>query len=232
MSKRILIVEDEQQLRDTIGFNLTEEGYRVVATDNGKEALNIFDKNRFDLIVLDVMLPELDGFSVCRSIRKMDKKTPIFFLSARGSSADRVEGLRIGGDDYLPKPFNLDEFLLRVSNLLDRSTLSSGLSGVFNFGPNSIDFDSFKIKGVGIEKQLSMREIQLLKFLVECKGKVVSREEILNTVWGYDVYPSARTIDNYILAFRKYFEKDVKSPIYFHSIRGVGYKFTALPHEN
>lgn len=231
MAKRILLVEDEETLRHSIKLNLDLEGYEVVDAADGETAINLFHKGRYDLIILDVMLPGVDGFTVCQTIRLTNDKVPVLFLTARGTSADKVQGLQIGADDYMTKPFNLEEFLLRVQLLVKRSAQIQGGAteefSTYTFGPNKVDFTTFEIETHdGEKKTISKREIHLLKLLIERRGKVVSREEILETVWGYDVYPSTRTIDNYILAFRKYFEPQPREPKHFHSIRGVGYKFT------
>ncbi len=230
MLKRILLVEDEEHLRTTLKLNLELEGYYVNAVENGKVALLEFRAARYDLLVLDVMLPELDGYALCEMIRLENATVPILFLTAKGGSDDRIRGLKLGADDYLAKPFNLEELLLRIKILLKRSEKTEQLADVGNlfvFGTNSINFLTFEITGVEqVERQLTKREVMLLKLLIDRKGRVVSREQILETVWGVDVYPSTRTIDNYILAFRKYFEVNPKEPRYFHSIRGVGYKFT------
>jgi two-component system alkaline phosphatase synthesis response regulator PhoP len=228
-SKHILLVEDEEHLLKTIQLNLELEGYSVTTAITGIEALKEFRKGDFDLIILDVMLPEMNGFDVCEEIRKENTQIPILFLTAKGSSGDRIQGLKLGADDYLTKPFNLEELLLRVQILLKRSknpTLEKDIES-YVFRDNEINFVSYEIKGVNnLQTEISKREIALLKLLIKRKGEVVSREEILDTVWGTDVYPTSRTIDNYILAFRKYFEKNQREPLHFHSIRGVGYKFT------
>lgn len=229
MNKRILLVEDEESLQDTIKLNLELEGYEVSAVGNGKTALEEFARKRFDLVILDVMLPEVDGFTICQTIRLDNHKVPILFLTAKSSAEDRVFGLKIGGDDYLTKPFNLDEFLLRVQSLLKRSGNETEKAfTMFKFSKCKIDFDAFIITSIkGEDIQLSKREMKLLRLFVERRNEVLSRETILETVWGYDVFPSTRTIDNYILAFRKYFEKDPKDPKHFLSVRSVGYKFVA-----
>lgn len=229
MNKRILLVEDEESLQDIIKLNLELEGYEVSAVNNGKVALEEFAAKRFDLVILDVMLPEVDGFTICQTIRLENTRIPILFLTAKSSAEDRVFGLKIGGDDYLTKPFNLDEFLLRVQSLLKRGTSAPERAlDSFEFGSCSIDFGSFTITDLaGKQHQLSKREMKLLRLFVERRNEVLSRETILETVWGYDVFPSTRTIDNYILAFRKYFEKDPKDPKHFLSVRSVGYKFVA-----
>ena len=230
MAKRILLVEDEDHLRSTLKLNLELENYFVQAVEDGKKALQEFRSGRYDLLVLDVMLPEIDGFTLCETIRLENSRVPILFLTAKASSDDKVKGLKLGADDYLAKPFNLEEFLLRVKILLKRTeeTEMKGIaSDTYSFGRNSINFITYEISGVdGKKRELTKREILLLKLLVDRREQVVSREQILETVWGVDVYPSTRTIDNYILAFRKYFEEHPKDPQHFHSIRGVGYKFT------
>ena len=228
MGHRILLVEDEDHLRDVIRLNLDLEGYDVTSVGDGKSALNEIDNKRFDLLLLDVMLPEIDGFQVCQSIRLRNVNMPILIISAKGGSQDKIQGLKLGADDYLAKPFNLEELLLRVKILLKRSDREDGSVHVdtFEFGGNTVDFSSHEIVTFsGVKKLLSKKEIMLLRLLIDRKNKVVSREQILESVWGYDVYPSTRTIDNYILAFRKYFEEDPKLPRYFISIRGIGYKF-------
>lgn len=228
MKKRILLVEDEERLLDIVKLNLELEGYDVSEAMDGHAALEAFHKGRFDLVLLDVMLPKMDGFAVCRAIRLENRKVPILFLTAKNSSKDRVMGLKIGGDDYLVKPFELEELLLRVQRLLERSATDTGNVGMdfYEFGPNKVDFKTYKVHDKnGREKELSRKEIMLLRLLIERRGEVVSREEMLELIWGYDVYPTTRTIDNYFLTFRKLFEKEPKEPEYFHSVRGVGYRF-------
>lgn len=229
---RILLVEDEESLASALQMKLTLEGYHVVHVGNGPDALTKFRNQAFDLAILDVMIPQLDGFAVCQTIRLEGNNTPILFLSAKGSGKDRVEGLKIGGDDYMSKPFDLEELLLRISKLIRRHDSNHALSELqdYSFGPNYINFLHFTIRDLnGQEIEISKKESMLLKLLIQRQGEVVSREEILEKIWGYDVFPSTRTIDNYILAFRKHFEPDSRNPIYFHSVRSVGYRFTN-PH--
>ena len=228
MGQRILLVEDEDHLRDVIRLNLDLEGYDVTPVTNGKLALDEIDAKRFDLVLLDIMLPEIDGFQVCESIRLRNMNVPILIMSAKGGSQDKIQGLKLGADDYLAKPFDLEELLLRVKILLKRSEQngSAPVPDRYEFGNNIVDFSSYEITtSKGLKKMLSKKEIMLLRLLIERRNSVVSRDQILESVWGYDVYPSTRTIDNYILAFRKYFEVDSKSPKFFVSIRGIGYKF-------
>lgn len=224
--KRILLVEDEENIRKLVKMNLEMEDYEVVALDNGKKAIKILDEQHFDLLILDIMLPEVDGLQIAEHVRLTNFEVPIIFLTAKDSPGERVEGLKRGGDDYITKPFNLEELLLRVKNVLRRSQKEED-KGVekYEFGGNKINFMTYEVETPEKEFELTKKEAMLLKLLIDRKGEVVSRQQILQSVWGYDVYPSTRTIDNFILSFRKYFEKDSKNPKYFHSVRGVGYKF-------
>jgi len=225
---RILLVEDEESIRDTLRLNLELEGYEVVSTGNGKKALELIGGQHFDLIVLDVMLPDIDGFTIAEQMRLANNQTPILMLTAKDLAQDRVMGLKKGADDYLTKPFNLEELLLRVGILLRRSQRVKGEApDLYEFGQNKVNFNTFEATNWrGETIMLTKKETMLLKLLVERKNEVVSRNQILQSVWGYDVFPSTRTIDNFILAFRKYFEEDAKNPVFFHSMRGVGYKFS------
>ncbi len=229
---RILLVEDEEHLQEAIKLNLELEGYKVVTAGTGTEAVRIFKQERFNMVVLDVMLPEMDGYGVCEAIRIHNSSIPILFLSAKNASEDKILGLKRGADDYMTKPFNLEEFLLRVNVLVKRSLSQDEkkeINDIFRFDGNEINFLTYEILGKDKSKiRLTKKEIALLKLLIERKNEVVSREQILETVWGYDIYPSTRTVDNFILAFRKYFETDPKEPRYFFSVRGVGYKFVNL----
>jgi two-component system alkaline phosphatase synthesis response regulator PhoP len=226
----ILLVEDEENLQEALKLNLELEDYEVTSAWNGVEALDLVQKEHFDLMILDVMLPELDGISVCETIRLQNNDIPILILSAKNSSADRVLGLKKGADDYLTKPFNLEELLLRVSKLLQKSKQAlerKPVEQVYSFGNSKVDFNSLECTTKdGTVITLTKKEIMLLKLLIENKNEVVTREKILQSVWGYNVYPTTRTIDNFILNFRKYFEEDSRNPKFFHSVRGIGYKFT------
>ncbi len=226
----ILLVEDEENLQEALKLNLELEGYEITGALDGAEALKAVQKEYFNLIILDVMLPEIDGITVCETIRLSYPDIPILILSAKNSSADRVLGLKKGADDYLTKPFNLEELLIRVNNLIKKSERLSSkqpIPDIYTFGKNKIDFKASEAFTKSGEKvTLTKKEIMLLKLLIENKNEVVTREKILQVVWGYNVYPTTRTIDNFILNFRKYFEEDSRDPEYFHSVRGVGYKFT------
>lgn len=227
---RILLVEDEESLMDAIRLNLEMEDYTVVPAVTGTEALELLRNQKFDLAILDVMLPGIDGFTVCETIRKEGNRTPVLFLTAKSAGTDRIKGLKIGGDDYLTKPFNLEELLLRVERLLQRTRPvdEKSLLTKYSFGENTVDFTTYETVARNIgPKTLTDKECRLLRLLIERENEVVSREEILAAIWGDDRSPSARTIDNFVVSFRKYFEPDPREPRYFHSIRGVGYKFTS-----
>ncbi|MDB4921718.1 response regulator transcription factor, partial [Mucilaginibacter sp.] len=207
--------------------------YKVSTAKNGKKALQLFKEERFNLVILDVMMPEIDGFVVAETIRLENSEVPIMFLTAKNTNEDKIAGLKKGADDYLTKPFNLEELILRVNNLVKRSLKGDELKefNSYKIGDKTIHFNSFElVNGDSSITPLTKKETMLLKLLIERRNDAVSREQILETVWNYDVYPSTRTIDNFILTFRKYFEPDPKNPVYFHSIRGVGYKFTDNQH--
>lgn len=233
--RSLLLVEDEENLQETLKLNFEMEGYSVTSAYTGPEALAAIRNEHFDLIILDVMLPELDGISVCENIRLTDSEIPILILSARNQSADRILGLRKGADDYLTKPFNLEELLLRVDKLINKSqkiTAKEPVPEEYSFGKNHVNFSLLECTTLTGEKiSLTKKEVMLLKLLVENKNEVVTREKILQAVWGYNVYPTTRTIDNFILNFRKYFEEDSRHPKYFHSVRGIGYKFTDVEED-
>ncbi|MAT53491.1 MAG: DNA-binding response regulator [Saprospirales bacterium] len=224
---RIMLVEDEANIRKTVKMNLELEGFEVVDVADGKGAIRTFEGQHFDLVILDVMLPDVDGFQICEQIRLTNTDVPIIFLTAKDTSADRIAGLKKGADDYLTKPFHLEELLLRVNNLLRRTSKSpANTPDEYSFGNNKVNFKTYEAEGVNGKLTLTRKEAMLLKLLIDRKNEVVSRHQILQSVWGYDVFPSTRTIDNFILSFRKYFEPEPRRPRYFHSVRGVGYKFT------
>lgn len=227
----LLVVEDEESLREALKLNLELEGYEITTADNGPSVIKMVKNEHFDLILLDIMLPDMDGIAVCETIRMQHNDVPIMFLSARNTGADRVEGLKKGGDDYMTKPFNLEELLLRIDKLLVKDKkirVPQSIPDIYEFDGCKVDFAAHECRDIkGKTQELSKKEAALLKLLIEHEGQVVSREHILQVVWGYNVYPTTRTIDNFILNFRKYFEKDSRNPKHFHSVRGIGYKFTA-----
>lgn len=224
---KIALVEDEASLAEAVVMNLELEGYQVSHISHGGEAFRrVNELAQSDLVILDVMLPEVNGIDVCKELRRQSD-VPVLFLSAKGTSTDKVEGLRSGGTDYLSKPFDLEELLLRIQILIGRSGKPARTNHL-QIGTKQVDFKTFKVADTqtGNEVDLSKREIELLRLFSEKEGEVVSRDEILDRVWGADQFPTSRTIDNFILSFRKLFEENPRQPIYFHSVRGVGYRFT------
>jgi two-component system alkaline phosphatase synthesis response regulator PhoP len=224
----ILVVEDEESLANTIALNLQLENYKVLVARTGNDALTVFKNNTnlISLVLLDVMLPEINGFELCKHFKALNPKVPVIFLTAKNQISDKIEGLKLGADDYITKPFDLEELLLRVNNLIKRT--KKEVLPTFSFNNCTINFDTYEVKDItGATTTLSKREIGLLKLLTENANKVISRDEIIEKLWDVDENASSRTIDNYILNFRKYFEENPKEPKHFHSIRGVGYKFTA-----
>lgn len=223
MSYRIVVVEDEESIAEMLSLNLNLEGYHVEVFNSGSTALAFVEtKPNVDLFVLDVMLPGVSGIDLCKAIRK-SSDAPVLFLSAKGTTTDRIDGLKAGGNDYLPKPFDLEELLLRVHVLVQGTKAEEE---VLRIGKSEVNTKTFEGRDKdGAEIHLSKKEIDLLRLFFQEEGQVVSRADILDKVWGQDQYPTTRTIDNFILQFRKYFEENPREPRYFHSIRGVGYKF-------
>ena len=227
MPHQILIVEDENALADTLALNLKLENYSVIVARSGSEALKTFKNNfsELNLVLLDIMLPDINGFDLCAEFKTIKPEIPVIFLTAKNQSSDKITGLKLGADDYITKPFDLEELLLRVNNLIKR-TQKKNVS-VFKFETCEINFQTFEIIDTqGKRHTLSKREIGLLELLTSNINKVISRDEIIEKLWDVNENASSRTIDNYILNFRKYFENNPKEPKHFHSIRGVGYKFT------
>lgn len=223
---QVCLVEDEESIGGLIKLNLELEGYIVRHFTNGMEAyMHLSQRIDYDILVLDVMLPGMNGIELCRKVRSFSD-VPILFLSAKGTTSDRVEGLKAGGNDYLPKPFDLEELLLRVRSLC---SLKIGVDEPqLVFGNWKVNFKSYEAESVRTKEliHLSRKEVELLKLFQQHEGKVIPRSEILDHVWGKDQFPTTRTIDNFILQLRKYFEENPKEPQHFHSIRGVGYRFT------
>lgn len=222
----ILLVEDEISLASTLALNLELEGFQIIQANTGNKALDLFhqNKSKINLVFLDIMLPDVNGYTLCKLFKEIKPDLPIIFITARNQTIDKIEGLKLGADDYITKPFELEEVLLRTKNLLKRTQPSD--SEIFKFGSNTINFDSFEVNTFNGETfKLTKREIGLLKILTNRVNKVLSRDEIIEELWHENENPSGRTIDNYIVNFRKMFEKNPKEPIYFLSIRGVGYKF-------
>ncbi len=249
--KRILVIEDESHIAEGIKLNLTIQGYHVKVAPDGMLGIKLWRTWSPHLIVLDIMLPVIDGFSVLRTIRKEDQKLPVLILSAKSSVEDKVQGLRCGVDDYLAKPFDLDEFILRIERLITRTSwyvknsesqfqnppsdnplLSQQFDGndkfsneQFTFGGNHIDFITGKASCQAGDIMLTEQEIKLLKILIANRSRPVSRHQLLEAGWGYSGDITTRTLDNFMVRLRKYFEKNPKKPVYFKSRRSVGYLF-------
>lgn len=227
-SSKILVVEDEESLAVGLEFNLTAEGYDVALARDGKEALKLFEKSEFDLIILDIMLPYYDGFEVARRIREKSLQIPILFLTARAAADDRVQGLEIGADDYITKPFHLKELMLRVKHALRRKRWYRTViqeRPIFKFGDNEVNFADLSCRAGQRTFKLTQHEAEVLKYLVDHQGKIVSRQELLEQVWRISGDVETRTIDNFIARLRKYFEPTPSQPIFIKSIRSAGYVF-------
>jgi two-component system alkaline phosphatase synthesis response regulator PhoP len=225
---KILLVEDEQSLAIGLEYNLTEEGYSVKIAKDGREAINFFASEEFDLIVLDIMLPHYDGFEVAENVRAKSPQIPILMLTARTGTDDKIKGLEVGADDYLTKPFHLNELLLRIKGMLKRKNWYKSLVSevpVFQFGQNEINFDNLTAKTTAGQIQLTQIEAMVLKFLVDNNGKIVSRKDLLDKVWHVNPEVETRTVDNFIARLRKYFEPDPSNPVFIKSVRGAGYIF-------
>lgn len=231
--KKIMVIEDENHIAEGLKLNLSLQGYDVKVISDGISAISEWNVWKPDLIVLDLMLPGLDGYSVLKNIRLENEKLPILILSAKDSVQDKIEGFSRGVDDYLSKPFVLEEFLLRVSRLLTRASWSKNsvdlkendLKKIYQFGKNKIDFTLNTATCRQGEIKLTSQEIKLLKLFVTNPQTPLSRQLLLETCWGYDGKISTRTLDNFIVRFRKYFEENPKEPVYFKSLRSVGYIF-------
>jgi two-component system, OmpR family, alkaline phosphatase synthesis response regulator PhoP len=226
---RILLAEDEETLAVGLEYNLNDEGYNVDWAKDGKQALHFFETRNYDLLILDIMLPYLDGFEIAKRVRTKSPQMPILMLTARTSSEDKVRGLELGADDYMTKPFHLEELLLRIKGMLKRKhwyKTAVELSPIYKFGKNVVNFENFKCKSSYKEFELTQREAMLLKYLIERKGKIVSRKELLENVWHITAEVETRTVDNFISRLRKYFEPDPDNPVYIKGIRSAGYEFT------
>lgn len=228
---RVLVVEDELNLARGIRENLEAEGHAVDVAADGRTALAKIRAEEYGLVILDVMLPDVDGFTVCEIVRREGRDTPVLFLTARTAPEDRVRGLEAGGDDYLPKPFHLKELLLRVAAIMRRRVRYDAVTArepVVRFGDNEIDFHSLRGRSWdGADQALTQKEALILKLLVERADEVVRRDEIVDRVWGDEVRPATRAIDAFIERLRSRFEPDPGQPRHFHTVHGVGYRFTA-----
>ncbi len=225
-SLRILLVEDELNIARPLQFNLEQEGYEVCSTSSGKKALELYASESFDLIILDLMLEEMDGYEVARQVRQKDQRLPIIMLTAKSTVEDRIHGLELGADDYIIKPFHLRELLLRVERMLERSTWYAQIpSRKVRVGGYDVDIERLSAYGPRGPLQLTALEANLLEALISQPNRVFSRGELLKKVWGYHSDVETRTVDNFIARLRKYFEEEPEQPRHFVSLRGKGYMY-------
>jgi DNA-binding response OmpR family regulator len=221
----ILIIEDDLSIIRGLKDNLEYDGYKVIAESNGKKGLEMALKERIDLVLLDIMLPGMNGYEICRNLKKSNPELPILMLTARGSELDKVSGLDTGADDYITKPFSVPELLARIRAALRRTNIESTVYETYTFGNIKLDFKKMKAFRGEDEIPLSNREFDILNYLIRHDGEAVHRHDLLNEVWGYLAMPTTRTVDNFILDLRKKLEKDPSDPKHFLSVRGVGYRF-------
>lgn len=238
MTQHILVVEDEAHLAEGLKFNLDAEGYNVTVAGDGPTALKVVERGEpaVDLVILDLMLPGMSGYAVCESLRDEGNDVPVLMLTARKLPEDRIRGFDVGTDQYLEKPFDLDELLSRCRNLLARgssrrngspTTNERSVGDTFEFGRAQIDFDSYQVTVDGKRVRLTTTEMKLLRYFIENEGSVVTRSELLEQVWGFAVTPTTRTVDNFVRNLRKYFEEDPANPRHFLTVRAAGYRFVS-----
>jgi two-component system, OmpR family, alkaline phosphatase synthesis response regulator PhoP len=224
MKESILLIEDEQSVQSTLGLRLRSEGYVVDTASDGTEGFEKATTSPFDLIILDVMLPDRSGFDICRDIRQAGLATPILFLTARSQTTDKVLGLKLGGDDYVTKPFKAAELMARIEVLLRRVPVRSGY-GVHQFGPIRVDLRRAEVTRDGAPVYLSAREFQLLRYFIERAGSTIPRSELLQSIWGYSEKTLTRTVDMHVSSLREKLEQNPKRPEFIVTVAGVGYKF-------
>ncbi|EJT6153055.1 response regulator transcription factor [Clostridium perfringens] len=227
-NKKVLIVDDEEHIRELIKFNLKKEGYDTEVAVNGTEALKIIREIKFDLILLDLMLPEIDGLEVCKEIRRNEETSdiPVMMITAKGEEFDKVLGLELGADDYITKPFSIRELMARVKALLRRSNVKKE-ENIIKFGDVVVNFKTREVTKGTQNVELTLKEFELLKLLIKNKGNILTRELLLDKIWGYEYIGETRTVDVHIRHLRKKIESNDKNPQYIQTIRGVGYKFTS-----
>ncbi|MGL4450790.1 MAG: response regulator transcription factor [Sarcina sp.] len=227
LDKRILIVDDEMHIRELIKFNLEKNGFKTLQAADGKEAVELAKERQVDLIILDLMLPVMDGFEVCKEIRKdsVIGNTPIIMLTAKGEEIDKIVGLEIGADDYMTKPFSVRELIARVKAQLRRNSGVKVESNVVNFGDVCVNLQTREVRKAGNLVDLTLKEFEILKILLKNKGSIITREVLLDRIWGYEYIGETRTVDVHIRHLRQKIESDDKNPMFIQTIRGVGYKF-------
>jgi DNA-binding response OmpR family regulator len=222
---KVLVVEDDPGILRTVADNLRFEQYEVLTATDGETAYALRRKEQPDLIVLDLMLPRMSGLEFCRKLRLEDVQVPVLMLTARGQEADRVRGLDLGGDDYVTKPFSVPELMARVRALLRRTVTVPGVPGALKFGEAEVDFERYAAQRRGRAVEMTRKEYALLRFLASRRNTVVTRDEILNKVWGFEAYPVTRTVDNHIASLRAKLETNPAHPAYIQTVHGVGYRF-------
>lgn len=226
MEKKILIIEDEEDMAKGLKLNLEDEGYIVEWASEGSEGLRKAFEDTPDLIILDIMLPKKNGLSVCQELRQKNINIPIIMLTAKGEEIDKVLGLELGADDYMTKPFSIRELLARIKVQLRREKTEERMaSKSFRFGDVEVDFVHFKVRRDEKDLKLTSLEVEILRYMIDRRGEVVTREDLLDKIWGYEKFPTTRTVDNHILKLRKKIEKDPSNPRYILSVYGGGYRF-------
>ncbi|MFO1051264.1 MAG: response regulator transcription factor [Planctomycetota bacterium] len=234
MRPRILVVDDEPEMLAGLEHNLALDGFLVDTARDGEEALQKIRAGGHDLVVLDVMMPKLDGLGVLRELRGDAKRVPVIVLSAKSADRDKIRGLELGADDYVTKPFGLEELAARIRAVLRRTQTGSATGGrdVWQFPGLTVDFKRFTVVRHGVEHQLSRYEAEILRMLIARRGQVVTRRELLTEVWGYTHVPNTRTVDNHVARLRKKIEDDVDAPIHVVTVHGLGYRFDSRPDES
>lgn len=224
--EKILVVDDEEHIRELIKFNLENNGYKIITADNGIDALKLAKDVRPQLVLLDLMLPGMDGYDVCKEIRKDNNisSTPIIMITAKGEEFDKVLGLELGADDYLTKPFSIRELMARVKAVLRRTSFQQ-IDKSYKFGNISVDFEKHEVNKDNVKIELTLKEFELLEILIKNKGRVMTREFLLDKIWGYEYIGETRTVDVHIRHLRQKVEDDDKNPKYIETIRGIGYRF-------
>lgn len=225
--EKVLIVDDEEHIRELIKFNLDKNGYRTICADNGLDALKMAKSENPQLILLDVMLPAMDGYDVCKEIRRDNSisSTPIIMITAKGEEFDKVLGLELGADDYITKPFSIRELIARVKAILRRTNIKP-IDNSYSFGTVNIDFEKHEVTKEEVKIELTLKEFELLEMLIKNKGRVMTRDFLLDEIWGYEYIGETRTVDVHIRHLRQKIEDDDKNPKYIETIRGIGYRFS------
>ena len=226
--KTILVIEDDISILRGLKDNLEYEGYAVITETNGTKGLQIALKKKPDLILLDIMLPGINGYEICRKVKKEKPELPVIMITARGSEMDKVSGLDIGADDYITKPFSIPELLARIRAVLRRTVQSPEIPDNYSFGRVKLDFKKYQAFRDDQEIKLSRKEFAIMEYFIRHEGEAVHRHDLLNEVWGYEAMPTTRTVDNFILDLRKKLEEDPSKPVHIISVRDVGYKFNSL----